>query len=137
MLEVSTLVSFEVEKQMMLLRGIIMNRLGFEELELQVQPDVQLLKSYLQQISVSYSIYHYWRKKCSVCRNSVKQELTPISFKQTVTASSPEKKCRMVWSFCFPMVFVSTFSPVFDTCSSPNVYIELVFQEVKRIEDAT
>lgn len=62
MLEVSTLVSFEVEKQMMLLRGIIMNRLGFDELELQVQPGVQLLKSYLQQIGVSYSTYHYWRK---------------------------------------------------------------------------
>lgn len=37
------------KKQMMLLRGIIMNRLEFDELEWQVQSGVLLLKSYLQQ----------------------------------------------------------------------------------------
>ena len=58
-----------------------MNRLEFEELELQVQQSGLPLKSYLQQIGVSYSTYHYWRRKCSVDRNSVKQELAPISFK--------------------------------------------------------
>ena len=52
-----------------------MNRLEFEELELQVQQSGLPLKSYLQQIGVSYSTYHYWRRKCSVDRNSVKQEL--------------------------------------------------------------
>lgn len=39
-----------------------MNRLEFEELELQGQQSGLPLKSYLQQIGVSYSIYHYWRK---------------------------------------------------------------------------
>ena len=59
-----------------------MNRQEFEELALQVQQSNLPLKSYLQQIGVSYSTYHYWRKKCSVERNSIKQELAPISFKQ-------------------------------------------------------
>lgn len=35
-----------------------MNRLEFEELELQVQQSGLPLKSYLQQIGVSYSTYH-------------------------------------------------------------------------------
>ena len=40
-----------------------MNRQEFEELELelQVQQSDLPLKSYLQQIGVSYSTYHYWR----------------------------------------------------------------------------
>ena len=59
-----------------------MNRQEFEELELQLQQSGLPLKSYLQQIGVSYSTYHYWRKKCSVDKNSAKQELAPISFKQ-------------------------------------------------------
>ncbi len=63
-----------------------MNRLEYEELEFQLQQSNLSLKSYLQQIGVSYSTYHYWRKKCSVDRNGVKQELAPISFKQ----SSPD-----------------------------------------------
>ena len=66
-----------------------MNRLEFEKLELQVQQSGLPLKSYLQQIGVSYSTYHYWRRKCSVDRNSIKQELAPISFKQSVMESSP------------------------------------------------
>ncbi|WP_165157676.1 hypothetical protein [Parabacteroides sp. ZJ-118] len=41
-----------------------MNRLEFEELELQVQQSGLPLKSCLQQVGVSYSTYHYWRKKC-------------------------------------------------------------------------
>jgi hypothetical protein len=67
-----------------------MNRLEFEELELQVQQSGLPLKSYLQQIGVSYSTYHYWPRRCSVDRNSIKQERAPISFKQSVTESSPE-----------------------------------------------
>ena len=46
-----------------------MNRQEFEELELQVQQSELPLKSYLQQIGVSYSTYHYWRRKCSVDRH--------------------------------------------------------------------
>ena len=66
-----------------------MNRQEFEELELQLQQSGLPLKSYLQQIGVSYSTYHYWRKKCSVDGNSIKQELAPISFKQTATETFP------------------------------------------------
>ena len=58
-----------------------MNRQEFEELELQVQQSDLPLKSYLQQLGVSYSTYHYWRKKCSVDKNSVKQELAPCIFR--------------------------------------------------------
>ena len=67
-----------------------MNRQEFEELALQVQQSNLPLKSYLQQIGVSYSTYYYWRKKCSVDRNSIKQELAPISFKQAITESSQD-----------------------------------------------
>ncbi|WP_165157825.1 hypothetical protein [Parabacteroides sp. ZJ-118] len=59
-----------------------MNKSEFEELELQVQQSELPLKSYLQQIGISYSTYHYWRKKCSVDKDSLKQELAPIRFKQ-------------------------------------------------------
>ena len=51
-----------------------MNRQEFEELALQVQQSDLPLKSYLQQIGVSYSTYHYWRRKCSVDRSSIKHE---------------------------------------------------------------
>jgi hypothetical protein len=69
-----------------------MNRQEFEELELQVQQSELPLKSYLQQIGVSYSTYHYWRRKCSVDRSSIKHELAPISFKQAFTESSQEEQ---------------------------------------------
>ena len=79
-----------------------MNRIEFEELELQVRQSGLPLKSYLQQIGVSYSTYHYWRRKCSVDRNSVKQELAPISFKQSVMESSPEEQVPHGVSVLFP-----------------------------------
>lgn len=59
-----------------------MNRLEFEELELQVQQSGLPLNSYLQQIGVSYSTDYYWHRECSVDRNCIKQKLAPISFKQ-------------------------------------------------------
>ena len=59
-----------------------MNKSEFEELELQVQQSGLPLKLYLQQVGVSYSTYHYWRKKCAAEKDSLKQELAPISFKQ-------------------------------------------------------
>ena len=65
-----------------------MNRLEFEELELKVQQSDLPLKSYLQQVGVSYSTYHYWRKKCSVVENNANHELAPISFKQDDTGLS-------------------------------------------------
>ena len=79
-----------------------MNRQEFEELELQVQQSDLPLKSYLQQIGVSYSTYHYWRRKCSVDRNGIKQELAPISFKQAATKSSLEKQVPHGVALLFP-----------------------------------
>ena len=77
-----------------------MNRLEFEELELQLQQSGLPLKSYLQQIGVSYS--NYWRKKCSVGKNSVNQELAPICFKQSATESSPEEQIPHGVALLFP-----------------------------------
>ena len=79
-----------------------MNRQEFEELELQLQQSGLPLKSYLQQTGVSYSTYHYWRKKCSVDRNSIKQELAPISFKQAVTESFQEEQLPPGVAVLFP-----------------------------------
>ena len=79
-----------------------MNRQEFEELELQVQQSGLPLKSYLQQIGVSYSTHHYWRKKCSVDRERVKQDLAPISFKQAVTESSLEEQVPQGVALPFP-----------------------------------
>ena len=93
-----------------------MNRQKFEELELQVQHSDLPLKSYLQQIGVSYSTYHYWRRKCSVASNSIKQELAPISFKQAFTESSKKNNYRMVLRCCFPMDFVPTSGAVLKIC---------------------
>ena len=55
-----------------------MNKSEFEELELQVQQSGLPLKLYLQQVGVSYSTYHYWRKKCAAEKDSLKQELVSI-----------------------------------------------------------
>ena len=79
-----------------------MNRLEFEELELQLQQSGLPLKLYLQQIGVSYSTYHDWRKKCSVDKSSVKQELAPISFKQAATESSLEEQAPHGVALLFP-----------------------------------
>lgn len=79
-----------------------MNRQEFEELELQVQQSDLPLKSYLQKIGVSYSTYHYWRRKCSVDRNSVKHELAPVGFKQAVTESSQEEQLPHGVALLFP-----------------------------------
>ena len=86
-----------------------MNRLEFEELELQLQQSGLPLKSYLQQIGVSYSTYHYWRKKCSVGKNSVKQELAPICFKQAATESSLEEQIPHGVALLFPNGFRAHF----------------------------
>ena len=79
-----------------------MNRQEFEELESQVQQSELPLKSYLQQIGVSYSTYHYWRRKCSVDRSSIKHELAPISFKQTATETSPVEQIPHGVAVLFP-----------------------------------
>lgn len=85
-----------------------MNRQEFEELELQVQQSGLPLKSYLQQIGLSYSTYRYWHKKCSDGHPDVKHELAPISFKRSVTASSSDEQVPHGVAVLFPMVSVPT-----------------------------
>lgn len=103
-----------------------MNRQEFEELELQVEQSGQPLKSYLQQIGVSYSTYHYWRRKCSVDRNSVKQELAPISFKQSVMESSPEEQVPHGVAVLFPNGLRAHFGN-----GSEEILIELFTQSLR------
>ena len=103
-----------------------MNRLEFEELELQVQQSGLPLKSYLQQIGVSYSTYHYWRKKCSVDRERVKQELAPISFKQAVTESSLEEQAPHGVAVLFPNGLRTHFGS-----GSENLLMELLTQSLR------
>ena len=91
---------------------IVMNRSEFEKLELQVQQSGLPLKSYLQQAGVSYSTYHYWRKKCAAEKEILKQELPPISFKQS--AAEPTlgehmllfKKLNLIHYLCIVIFFV-------------------------------
>lgn len=69
-----------------------MDRLSFEELELQMQQSGLSRRSYLQQVGVSYSTYHYWHKKCSAGKVGVQQQdLTPISIKSPSTRLPFEK----------------------------------------------
>lgn len=79
-----------------------MNRLEFEEIELQMQQSGLPLKSYLQQIGVSYSTYHYWCKKCSVDKDSLKQEVSPISFKQPATELTLGEQAPQGVALLFP-----------------------------------
>jgi len=79
-----------------------MNRSEFEELALQVRQSGLPLKSYLQQIGVSYSTYHYRRKKCSADQDRLKQELAPISFKQPVSESTVGDQVPQGVTLLFP-----------------------------------
>ena len=103
-----------------------MNRQEFEELELQVQQSDLPLKSYLQQLGVSYSTYHYWRKKCSVDKNSVKQELAPISFKQAATESSLEEQVPHGVALLFP----NGLRAHFGSCSE-EILMEVLTQSLR------
>ena len=104
-----------------------MNRQKFEELELQVQQSGLPLKSYLQQIGVSYSTYHYWRRKCSVDRNSIKQELAPISFKQTATETSLEEQIPHGVAVLFPNDLRAHFGN-----GSEEILMELFIQSLRK-----
>ncbi|WP_260455402.1 hypothetical protein [Parabacteroides merdae] len=60
------------------------------------------MKSYLQQTGVSYSTYHYWCKKCSADKDSLKQELAPISFKQPTTELTLGEQALQGVAWLFP-----------------------------------
>ena len=79
-----------------------MNKSEFEELELQVQQSGLPLKLYLQQVGVSYSTYHYWRNKCAAEKDSLKQELAPISFKQPTAALTLDEQVPQGVALLFP-----------------------------------
>ena len=79
-----------------------MNRSEFEELESRVQQRGLPLRLYLEQIGVSYSTYHYWRKKCAAEKESLKQELAPISFKRPTMGSTLGGQVPQGVSLLFP-----------------------------------
>ena len=97
-----------------------MNRQEFEELELQLQQSGLPLKSYLQQIGVSYS------KKCSVDKNSIKQELAPISFKQAATESSLEEQVPHGVALLFPNGLRAHFGS-----GSEEILMEVLIQSLR------
>lgn len=103
-----------------------MNRLEFEELEIQLQQSGLPLKLYLQQVGVSYSTYHYWRKKCSVERESVKPELAPICFKQVVTESSLDEQVAQGVALLFPNGLRAHFGN-----GSEKILMELLTQSLR------
>ena len=79
-----------------------MNRSEFEELESRVQQSGLPLRLYLRQIGVSYSTYHYWSKKCAAEKESLKQELAPISFKQPTAELTMGEQVPQGVSLLFP-----------------------------------
>ena len=98
-----------------------MNKSEFEELELQVQQSGLPLKLYLQQVGVSYSTYHYWRKKCAAEKDSLKQELAPISFKQPTAALTLDEQVPQGVAFLFPNGLRAHFG-----CGSEKLLMELL-----------
>ncbi len=103
-----------------------MDRLEFEELELQVQQSSLPLKSYLQQVGVSYSTYHYWHKKYSAEKGNVKQELAPLSFKQPGTELSLEAQMPQGVSLLFPNGLRAHFGS-----GSEKILMELLTQNLR------
>ena len=79
-----------------------MNRSEFEVLELQVQQGDLPLKLYLYQAGVSYSTYHYRRKKCPAGKGCARQALAPISFKRVAADSSFEEPFLHGVALLFP-----------------------------------
>lgn len=79
-----------------------MNKSEFEELEFQVQQSGLPLKSHLRQIGVSYSTYHYWRKKCLADKDSLGQEFAPVSFKQPTSELALGERSPQGVALLFP-----------------------------------
>ena len=79
-----------------------MNRTEFEELEMQELQSGLSLKSYLRQTGVSYSTYHYWQKKYSAEKDSIKQELAPINIKRPTAELSLDGQAPYGVALVFP-----------------------------------
>ena len=98
-----------------------MNKSEFEELALRVQQSGLPLKLYLQQMGASYSTYHYWRKKYAIEKESLKQELAPISFKQPTAELTMGEQVPQGVSLLFPNGLRAHFG-----CGSEKLLMELL-----------
>ena len=103
-----------------------MDRIEFEELELQMQQSGQSKKSYLQQVGVSHSTYHYWRKKCSTVKDHVKEDLAPISFQQSPSELPLEDQVPQGVALLFPNGLRAHFGG-----GSEQILIELLTQSLQ------
>ena len=88
---------------------------------MRVQQSGLPLKLYLQQMGASYSTYHYWRKKYAIEKESLKQELAPISFKQPTAALTMGEQVPQGVSLLFPNGLRAHFG-----CGSEKLLMELL-----------
>ena len=88
---------------------------------MRVQQSGLPLKLYLQQMGASYSTYHYWRKKYAIEKESLKQELAPISFKQPTAELTMGEQVPQGVSLLFPNGLRAHFG-----CGSEKLLMELL-----------
>ena len=79
-----------------------MTKEQFEELQLNLQQSDMNLKTYLQQIGISYSTYNYWRKKLQSEACDKSKELAPISFRQSSASSQFSEQVPSGVTLLFP-----------------------------------
>ena len=79
------------------------------------------MRLYLQQMGASYSTYHYWRKKYAIEKESLKQELAPISFKQPTAELTMGEQVPQGVSLLFPNGLRAHFG-----CGSEKLLMELL-----------
>ena len=88
---------------------------------MRVQQSGLPLRLYLQQMGASYSTYHYWRKKYAIEKESLKQELAPISFKQPTAELTMGEQVPQGVSLLFPNGLRAHFG-----CGSEKLLMELL-----------
>ena len=93
---------------------------------MRVQQSGLPLKLYLQQMGASYSTYHYWRKKYAIEKESLKQELAPISFKQPTAELTMGEQVPQGVSLLFPNGLRAHFG-----CGSEKLLLELLTLSLK------
>lgn len=103
-----------------------MNRSEFKELESQFQQSGLSLKSYLEQAGVSYATYYYWHKKCSGVKDCAKEDLAPISLKQSTPGLYLEERVPQGVSLLFPNGLRAHFGN-----GSEKVLIEVLTQSLR------
>ena len=93
---------------------------------MRVQQSGLPLRLYLQQMGASYSTYHYWRKKYAIEKESLKQELAPISFKQPTAELTMGEQVPQGVSLLFPNGLRAHFG-----CGSEKLLLELLTLSLK------